>query len=148
MELTLFNETKYANLEDYLKTYEELLKKTLETVGFQDNVIVSVTFVTKEFIHELNKNYRGIDRETDVISFAFLDDKNELKIKGDFPLDLGEIYICVDVAQENANKYQNSLNRELKFLFVHGILHLLGYDHQTKEDETIMFGLQDKVLGD
>ena len=63
-----------------------------------------------------------------------------------FPLDLGEIYICYDVASTNAKKYGNTLDRELCFLFVHGLLHLLGYDHQTKEQEEIMFSLQDKIL--
>ena len=109
---------------------------------------MSVTFVNKEFIHQLNKNYRNIDRPTDVISFAYLDDKNEHNIKSPYPIDLGEIYICIDVAKENALQYKNSLNRELSFLFVHGLLHLLGYDHMKQEDEEVMFHLQDIILGD
>ena len=109
------------------------------------NVIMSVTFVDEDMIHEINKTYRNIDRPTDVISFAFLDDKSE-KIVGDVPLDLGEIYICYDVADKNRLSYNNSLKRELCFLFVHGFLHLLGYDHMTKEDEEVMFPLQEKIL--
>ena len=108
---------------------------------------MSVTFVNKKEIQRINKEYRNIDRATDVISFAFLDDKSE-QIFGDLPLDLGEIYICYEVAQENAINYGNTLKRELSFLFVHGLLHLLGYDHMKKEDEVIMFGLQDQILGD
>lgn len=148
MNLEINNETSYDNLEEFSAIYEDLLKKTLKQCEFNDNVCVSVTFVTKEFIHDLNKNYRGIDRPTDVISFAFLDDINERNIKSDFPIDLGELYICVDVAIKNANLYQNSIKRELSFLFVHGILHLLGYDHMTKEDEEVMFHMQDVILGD
>ena len=69
-------------------------------------------------------------------------------IKSPYPIDLGEIYICIDVAKENALQYKNSLNRELSFLFVHGLLHLLGYDHMKQEDEEVMFHLQDIILGD
>ena len=75
----------------------------------------------------------------------FILSKNEV-IKGDVPIDLGEIYICYDVAFENAQKYGNTIHRELCFLFVHGLLHLFGYDHMTKEDEEIMFPLQEKIL--
>ena len=96
-------------------------------------------------IHEINKEYRKIDRPTDVISFAFLDDYQET-IKGDIPVDLGEIYICYDVAKSNAISYGNTIDRELRFLFVHGLLHLFGYDHMKKEDEEIMFPLQEKIL--
>ena len=106
---------------------------------------MSVTFVDKPTIHEINKTYRFKDAPTDVISFAFLDDKNEVII-GDIPVDLGEIYICYEVADENRQKYQNSIKRELCFLFVHGLLHLLGYDHQTKEQEEQMFPLQEVIL--
>ena len=146
MYLTVSNETNY-NLDGYYETYESLFKKTFEILNKKYEAMMSVTFVDKDTIHEINKNYRNIDRETDVISFAFLDDKEEI-ILGNVPVDLGEIYICYDVALENAKKYGNTINRELSFLFVHGLLHLLGYDHMTKEDETIMFGLQDKILGD
>lgn len=146
MYLTISNETNY-NLDGYYETYESLFKKTFEILNKKYETMMSVTFVDKDTIHEINKNYRNIDRETDVISFAFLDDKEEV-ILGNVPVDLGEIYICYDVALENAKKYGNTINRELSFLFVHGLLHLLGYDHMKKEDETIMFGLQDKILGD
>jgi len=98
-----------------------------------------------KILFEINKTYRQIDRPTDVISFAFLDDKNEV-IKGDIPIDLGEIYICYDVAAKNALSYGNTINRELSFLFVHGLLHLFGYNHLTTEEEQVMFPLQEKIL--
>lgn len=130
----------------YEALYEKLAEKTFNILKIKNDIILSVTFVDKGYIHELNKNYRGIDRPTDVISFAFLDDKNEI-IKGEnIPLDLGEIYICYEVADENRKNYGNSIKREICFLFVHGLLHLLGYDHMTKEDEEIMFPLQEKIL--
>lgn len=146
MFLSISNETSY-NIDEFNIIYKNLLKKTLKILKKNDNVIMSVTFVNKKEIQRINKEYRNIDRATDVISFAFLDDKSE-QIFGDLPLDLGEIYICYDVAQENAINYGNTLKRELSFLFVHGLLHLLGYDHMKKEDEVIMFGLQDQILGD
>ena len=101
-----------------------------------------------EFIHNINRDYRHIDRPTDVISFAFLDgDENKDKIfQSNAMVVLGEIYISFDKAREQALAYGHSLDRELKFLFVHGLLHLLGYDHMTKEDEKIMFALQDEIL--
>lgn len=145
MELD-FNSEIENDVSEYEPLYNKLLKKTLSMLKINENAIMSVTFVSKEQIHYLNKTYRNIDRPTDVISFAFLDDKNEIIIGDDVPLDLGEIYICYDVADENRKTYDNSLKRELCFLFVHGLLHLLGYDHMTKEDENIMFPLQEKIL--
>ncbi len=145
MELFIDNITKY-DLTKYEPIYEKLFKKTLKILNLDDNYLMSVTFVDTEKIHEINKEYRSIDRPTDVISFAFMDDFNERNIKTDFPKDLGEIYICYDVADENRKKYDNSIERELCFLFVHGLLHLLGYDHMNEEDEKEMFSLQDLVL--
>ena len=144
MELKINSEIE-QNIDEYRDIYPRLLEKALKMLNVTTNVIMSVTFVDEDMIHEINKTYRNIDRPTDVISFAFLDDKSE-KIVGDVPLDLGEIYICYDVADKNRLSYNNSLKRELCFLFVHGLLHLLGYDHMTKEDEEVMFPLQEKIL--
>ena len=134
-----------VNIDEYIPLYSRLMEKTFKILNINKDAIMSVTFVDKDFIHELNKNYRGIDRPTDVISFAFLDDKNEI-INGNLPLDLGEIYICYEVADENRKSYNNSIKREICFLFVHGLLHLLGYNHMDKEEEEIMFPLQEKIL--
>ncbi len=144
MELNFYNKTR-KDLSGYKEKYFDLFNKTKEILNLKNDFIMSVTIVSKNKIHELNRDYRGIDRPTDVISFAFLDDKKEV-LKGNFPVDLGEIYICYDVCKKNALKYGNTLDRELCFLYVHGLLHLLGYDHQTKEQEKEMFSLQDVIL--
>ncbi len=145
MDLTITN-TLEIDLSKYDELYKKLADRTLKILDLKKEFIMSVTFVDKETIHQINLNYRNIDRETDVISFAFLDDESEKTIKSNFPIDLGEIYICYDIANENREKYGNSIERELCFLFVHGLLHLLGYDHMEKDDEKIMFSLQDKIL--
>ena len=136
------------SLNDYQGVYESLVAKTLNHLGLEFDPYISVTFVDNEFIHNINREYRHIDRPTDVISFAFLDgDENKDKIfHSKQMVVLGEIYISFDKAREQATAYGHSLDRELKFLFVHGLLHLLGYDHMTEEDEKIMFSLQEEIL--
>ena len=97
-------------------------------------------------IHKINREFRNVDRPTDVISFAFLDDKKEKELKGG-PINLGQIIISFEKTEEQAKVYEHSLKREMVFLFVHGMLHLLGYDHMNEEDEKVMFGLQNNILG-
>lgn len=126
---------------DYLN---EVINHTLEVMDAKESIF-TIIFVTKEEIHELNKQYRGVDRVTDVISFA-LEDVNDVSLT-DVRV-LGDIYICIDRMKEQALEYNHSETRELSFLTVHGLLHLLGYDHQTKEDEEVMFNLQRKILSD
>ena len=136
------------SLNNYEGIYGNLLKKTLEHLSLNFDPYISVTIVDNDYIHEINKTYRHIDRPTDVISFAFLDNnpkREELFHSGQMVV-LGEIYISFEKAKEQAISYGHSLERELKFLFVHGLLHLLGYDHMVKEDEEIMFRLQDEIL--
>ena len=132
----------------YEEVYLDLLDKTMKHLGYKFDPIVSVSFVDNTFIHQLNRDYRKIDRPTDVISFAFLDGESdrEAQLNGRGIVCLGDIYISIDKAKEQAEEYGHSLNRELSFLFVHGLLHLLGYDHMTPEDEKVMFALQDEIL--
>ena len=136
------------SLNDYQTVYEELITKTLNHLGLHFDPYISVTFVDNEFIHNINRDYRHIDRPTDVISFAFLDgDENKDKIfQSNAMVVLGEIYISFDKAREQAAEYGHSIKRELSFLFVHGLLHLLGYDHMNEADEAVMFKLQDEIL--
>jgi|SRR5690625_575242 len=111
---------------------------------------VSVNFVNNQEIQEINRNYRQIDKPTDVISFALLDpvEGDVGIIGGNIPLALGDIVISVDKANEQADEYNHSYERELSFLAVHGFLHLLGYDHMDQEDEKEMFEKQELILGE
>ena len=134
------------NLLDKKVDYLEELQKFLENVCTDeklDNVMFNVIIVDNPKIHEINKEYRGIDRETDVISFALEDDKTFNRT--DFRI-LGDIYISLDRVVSQSIEYGHSFKRELFFLALHGLLHLLGYDHMKKEDEEVMFALQDKIL--
>ncbi len=136
------------NYNKYKAIYKELLKTALKYFNYKFKPTIGVTLVDNEFIHNLNREYRKIDRATDVISFAFLDGINnkEALFNSKDDVDLGEIYISIPKAIEQAKEYGHSEEREFCFLFVHGLLHLLGYDHMTKEDEKVMFDLQDKIL--
>ena len=140
MEVDIFNETN-VKLDDEMKLMKKVLSHGKEKLNVED-AIFNVIIVDNNYIHKLNKEYRGVDRETDVISFALEDDDTfnpEERI-------LGDIYISIDKAKEQSESYGHSLERELCFLAVHGFLHLLGYDHMKKEDEEIMFSLQDEIL--
>ncbi len=110
-----------------------------------DKCLFNIILVDNDYIHKLNKEYRGIDRETDVISFALED--NEDGINLDFRI-LGDIYISLDKALEQSLSYGHSFLRELSFLTVHGLLHLLGYDHMNENDEKIMFKKQEELLNE
>ena len=109
-----------------------------------NNIYFNVILVDNPTIHDLNKKYRNIDRETDVISFALLDEKEEESYSTKTVL--GDIYISVDKAIEQSKDYGHTLIRELCFLSIHGLLHLLGYDHIEKEEEKIMFEKQELIL--
>lgn len=133
----------YNYKEDY--TYlDGIIKRTLKQEKVH-NAIFSIVFVDEKEIQKINREYRNIDKITDVISFAFEDNANI--VYNDFRV-LGDIYICIPRMLEQAKEYGHSEKRELAFLTVHGLLHLLGYDHQTKEDEKEMFALQELVLND
>lgn len=140
------------NKFELIKNIDEDIKELVELQNFinysvdylkLENVMFNVIIIDNKEIHELNKTYRGIDRPTDVISFALEDD--DTFIKTDERI-LGDIYISIDKAKEQAIEYGHSLLRELCFLSIHGLLHLLGYDHMKEEDEKVMFGLQERVL--
>ena len=136
------------SFNNYEEKYTFLLEKTLKHLSLHFEPYISVTLVDNEYIHEINRNYRHIDRPTDVISFAFLDDNpnRDKMFQSKEMVVLGEIYISIDKAKEQALAYDHSLERELSFLFVHGLLHLLGYDHMNESDEKIMFALQEEIL--
>ena len=136
----IFNETdEKIDIEEEKKLIEFALKHENLT-----NVTFNVIFVDSKTIRELNKNYRNIDRETDVISFALED--GEENINFEFGRLLGDIYICTSKMKEQAKEYEQRKKREMGFLTIHGLLHLLGYDHMNKEEEKIMFDKQKEIL--
>lgn len=124
---------------DILNDYINYVVKKLELEKCEFNIII----VDNVKIHEINKEYRDVDRETDVISFA-LEDNMDVKYT-DFRL-LGDIYISIDKCYQQAIEYGHSRIREICFLATHGILHLLGYDHMNDDDEKKMFKLQNELL--
>ena len=138
----IYNQSSY-NISDELKMMKKYLKKCLKLEQIK-NAEFNVILIDNKNIRILNKKYRNIDKETDVISFALEDEKNE-KFSSKRRV-LGDIYISVDKAISQSKEYGHSLKREISFLAVHGLLHLLGYDHINKEDEKVMFSKQELVL--
>ncbi|MFC0270048.1 rRNA maturation RNase YbeY [Metabacillus herbersteinensis] len=134
--------------DDQLKIIEEVLQLAAELESVTQNAEISVTFVSNERIQEVNRDYRGKDQPTDVISFALEEmGEGEIEVIGvDMPQVLGDIIISIPRAKEQAEEYGHTFIRELGFLAVHGFLHLLGYDHETKADEEIMFNKQKELL--
>ncbi len=136
----IINDTDNEVLElEKLNSYIDYVVKELELEKCEFNIII----IDNERIHEINNMYRGVDRETDVISFA-LEDNMDVEYK-DFRL-LGDIYISIEKCYQQAEEYGHSREREICFLATHGILHLLGYDHMEPDDEKEMFDLQNKLL--
>lgn len=146
MNIDFVFDNEVENFENnYEQDFTAIIEQALKTLGIEDDVEVSCVLVDDERIHEINREYRHIDRSTDVISFA-MEDNDQFYVEG-MPRTLGDIFISVDHAKKQAEEYGHSLRREMCFLFTHGILHLLGYDHMTDEQEKEMLGLQDQILG-
>lgn len=156
LELAWSNEQDKMEIDEHLI---DLLNKVLQIAAEAEGISegeVALTFVDDEAIHELNRDYRGIDRPTDVLSFAMnesMDDELEIvyELEEDEEVDgltdvLGDIIISVDRAKLQSEDYGHSLEREIGFLFVHGFLHLIGYDHQDAESEAEMMGKQEAAL--
>ncbi|MFV0249468.1 MAG: rRNA maturation RNase YbeY [Bacilli bacterium] len=138
----IINETN-QDLEELINI-KKVIDKSIE-IEQLDNIEFNIIIVNNEYIHNLNKQYRGIDRPTDVISFA-LEDFKDVKLENYRVL--GDIYISVDKAKSQAIDYGHSFVREICFLAVHGFLHLLGYDHMNENDEKIMFERQELILNE
>lgn len=140
------NEVEVVNLTncdwEEFKEFEKYIQFVLSYENLE-HVLFNVILVDDPYIHKINLEYRGIDRPTDVITFA-LEDEKEVQAQ-DIRV-LGDIYISVDRVVAQAKEYGHSRKRELFFLVTHGIYHLLGYDHMTKEEERVMFEKQEKVL--
>ncbi|MEY8310127.1 rRNA maturation RNase YbeY [Erysipelotrichaceae bacterium 51-3] len=130
---------------DYETDYLTIMEKAGKLLNRSENLVCSVIFCSPQQIHEVNRDYRNVDRPTDVISFAMQDDASNILIEEE-ENELGDIFINTQAIKDQAKEYGHSTRRESCFLFCHGLLHLMGYDHMTKEDEEVMFGLQKEIL--
>lgn len=132
-------DVKKLNLLVYRKLLVKVANETYKKLNLQNEIIFDCSFVDLKTIQEINMKHRNINQPTDVISFALWDKGYKSNL-------LGEIYICYEKIVEQKKLYCHSFKREICFLFLHGLLHLLGYDHMNKKDEEIMFGLQNEIL--
>ena len=157
MYIEMVDETGQVS-EEILKQTQEILEFAAQKTG-KENKEMAVTFVSNARSHELNLEYRDTDRPTDVISLEYkpeldvsvdeedlLDHPELAEMLEDFDAYIGELFISVDKAREQAEEYGHSFEREMGFLAVHGFLHINGYDHYTPEEEAEMFGLQEEIL--
>jgi probable rRNA maturation factor len=143
MEITILNRTN-ENLDSYKALFKKIASSAEKRLELPKDYEISVTFVRSRTIHTINRDYRGIDRPTDVISFAIQDDLEDFIQEEN--KDLGDIFINIDYARKQAKEYEHSYKREVCFLFTHGLLHCLGYDHMKEKDAKVMFSLQDEIL--
>ena len=157
MYIEIVDETGQVS-EELIKQTQDILEFAAQKTG-KEKKEMAVTFVTNERSHELNLEYRDTDRPTDVISLEYkpeldiavdeedlLDHPELAEMLEDFDAYIGELFISVDKAREQAEEYGHSFEREMGFLAVHGFLHINGYDHYTPEEEAEMFGLQEEIL--
>ena len=145
---------EYLDLEEN-KQYDEIIKKVVEQCFKEENMedsklYISITLTTPEHIHEINKQYRNVDRATDVLSFPMFE-KEEIDSKianRDFEHEdvLGDIVISIEQVEKQAKEYGHSFEREFAYMLVHGFYHLMGYDHIKEEDKVIMRPKEEKVL--
>ena len=149
-------ETNFLNLEEdeKLKSFaQEVVNVCFQKENLIDlNFYLSITLTTPEQIHKLNKEFRNVDKETDVLSFPMFE-KNEIdeivknRIKNMVPEVLGDIVISIDRVKEQAKEYGHSFERELSYMIVHGFYHVIGYDHIEEKDKVIMRAKEEEVLG-
>ena len=145
---------EYLDLEEK-KEYESIIKRVVEQCFKEEKLVnsklyISITLTTPEHIHEINKQYRNVDKETDVLSFPMFE-KNELdeKIENkDFEYEdvLGDIVISIEKVKGQAEEYSHSFERELSYMIVHGFYHLMGYDHIKEEDKIVMRPKEENIL--
>ncbi|MBR3840927.1 MAG: rRNA maturation RNase YbeY [Erysipelotrichales bacterium] len=146
MELTIINQTSEKKWNSYRKDFMKILSKTCEVLKCDDDFAMSLIFVDDGQIQEINREYREKDMPTDVISFALNDVEDPYDLED--TNEIGDIFINVQAIVRQAMDYQHTYRREVCFLFTHGVLHLMGYDHMCEEDEKEMFALQDIILED
>jgi len=145
VELTFNNSTKHKGYS--IKFFQKVLDYAAKEAKLSTKKIgLSINLVGNSKIRTLNKKYRGKDKATDVLSFPLSTEIPGKSAKNDI-MELGDIFICPDVAVKKAKELKSNLKQEMNFLTVHGFLHLLGYDHEkSAKEEKKMFDLQDKIL--
>ncbi len=153
MDIEIYDQTDdHAVSQSQLQLAHDILDYAAKYLELKDNTEISLTFVHNPQIRKMNAQYRGVDRATDVLSFALEDDSDDSPILLDpelaaqIPENLGDLFISIDKVAEQARFLGHSADRELGFLIVHGFLHLNGYDHEQKDDEEKMFKLQEEIL--
>lgn len=132
--------------EQLEQTVRAVLRKAADVYGLTENNEVSLVFCDDAYIQDLNKKYRGKDQSTDVLSFALNEGEEPEIVDGPSQVLLGDIIISLETAARQAEEYNHSLEREVAYLTVHGMLHLLGYDHMTEEDKAEMRIEEEHVL--
>lgn len=145
MEIIFDDRQDFKKLEDgIMDNIEAVIKECLKYEGYSDDYEVSLSFVTNDEIKELNNNFRGIDRVTDVLSFPMItEDEFEIEYEEE---SLGDIVISIERANEQAKEYGHSLEREICFLVCHSMFHLLGYDHMEENEAKDMHEREEAVL--
>lgn len=147
MKISVTSKTKNDSYSrKYKKEFINIADNALALLNIEDKYSISVIFVNSKQIKRINAQYRNIDKSTDVISFALLDSEDDYPLIYDDEIELGDIFINIEACKNQAEEYRHSFKREMCFLFTHGLLHCLGYDHMNKKDEKVMFKLQDDIL--
>lgn len=154
MDLEIYDNTQDGVPAEQVELVKNVLNYAGKYIDLADNTEMSVTFVNNDEIQKINNDYRGVNRATDVISFAIEDEAADDdfpvimddELAAEIPQNIGDIFVSIDKVGEQAEFLGHSFERELGFLVVHGFLHLNGYDHMQPEDEAVMFPLQRKIL--
>lgn len=148
MKCQIINKCSEKKYKEYYPLIKRYYKKAFKDLNLENDYDISLILVNPDMIHSINREYRHIDRETDVISFAEIDgDDNDFHEEGE-AIYLGDIFINVERIKSQALEYGHSEKREFIFLFIHGLLHCLGYDHMNVDDEKEMIAKQKLILGD
>lgn len=145
MNIQIINKTNHHEYDEYFPLIKEYGEKAIEVLHLNSNYVISLSLVGPITMRRLNRDYRGKDRSTDVISFAI--QEGDYFSVNEEEIDLGDVFINYRKVKTQSLAYGHSEKREFIFLFIHGLLHCLGYDHIKKEDEKVMFGLQKEILG-
>ena len=148
MTLLTDNRTDFEISGEIMEAVEKACLETLKYEEFDEDCEISLSFVTNEEIHQINRQFRNVDAPTDVLSFPQLtfEEGEEADVNENGEIVLGDIIISVERAKEQAEEYGHGLKREIAFLTVHSMLHLLGYDHMEKDEEEDMFRRQNEIL--